>query len=205
VFGSRQLDDAQAWQVRKQEIDADKQAQKRDGIKSDRKDDAQGGMRFFMPAFARDDRHAMLLTLQLPAGTGERAIASVEVRYKDRITKQNVTTEIPVRVRYATSDAESAATVNASVQRTTQAFSAGDAIMRAANLVDHGDRAHAAQVLDERAAILRQAATTLDEPRFGDDASRLARLAGAIDGSDRVSDPLPLAILLRGSGYGYLQ
>ena len=53
----------------------------KDKIKQDRQDDSQGGMRFFMPAFARDDRHAMLLSLQLPAGTGERAIASVEIRW----------------------------------------------------------------------------------------------------------------------------
>lgn len=205
VFGSRQLGDAEAMAVRQQEIQVDKLAQQTDGIKRDREDDAHGGMRFFVPAFARDDRHAMLLTLQLPAGTGERAIASVEVRYKDRLTKQNVTNEIPVKIRYATTDADSAATTNASVVRTTQAFAAGDAIMRAAEMVDRGDRAGAAKLLDERAELLRRASEALSEPTFGEEASRLARLAGAIDGASRIQDPMPLAILLRGSGYGYLR
>lgn len=205
IFGSRQLGDAEAWQVRQQEIQIDKLALKKDQIKQDRQDDAQGGMRFFMPTFARDDRHAMLLTLQLPAGTGERSIASVEIRYKDRITHQNVTREIPVKIKYAASDEESAGTTNASVLRTAQAFAAGDAIMQAADLVDRGDRASAAKLLDERAEILRKAGDLLREPMLAEEATRLARLAGTIDGAARMQDALPLAILLRGSGYGYLR
>lgn len=205
IFGSRQLGDAEAWQVRQQEIQIDKLALKKDQIKQDRQDDAQGGMRFFMPTFARDDRHAMLLTLQLPTGTGERSIASVEIRYKDRITHQNVTREIPVKIKYAASDEESAGTTNASVLRTAQAFAAGDTIMQAADLVDRGDRARAAKLLDERAEILRKAGDLLREPMLAEEATRLARLAGTIDGAGRMQDALPLAILLRGSGYGYLR
>jgi hypothetical protein len=30
------------------------------------------------------------------------------------------------------------------------------------------------------------------------------RLADAVGGEHRVSDPLPLVVMLRGSGYGYL-
>src|SRR6185437_11055437 len=96
-------------------------------------------------------RHAMLLTVQLPAGVGERAIGSVEVRYKDRIRRKNVTEEIAVKTRYAGSDAESAATINASVAATAQAFAAGDTLFSAAERVDRGDRAGAARILDERA------------------------------------------------------
>jgi Ca-activated chloride channel family protein len=205
VFGSQQLGEVEAWAVRQQELQIDKLAQKKDQIKQDRQDDAQGGMRFFIPAFARDDRHAMLLTLQLPAGSGERPIASIEIRYKDRITKQNVTREIAVTERFAASDEESATTANASVQRTVQAFAAGDAIMQAADLVDHGDRPRAARLLDERAELLRRASDVLHEPMLADEATRVARLSGAIDGTSRLQDPLPLAILLRGSSYGYLR
>ncbi len=205
VFGSRQLGDAESWQVRQQEIQIDKQALKKDQIKQDRQVDAEGGMRFFMPTFARDDRHAMMLTLQLPAGTGERPIASIEIRYKDRITHQNVTREIPLKIKYAPSDEESAGTTNASVLKTAQAFAAGDAIMQAADLVDHGGRAGAARILDERAEILRRAAEMLHEPMLAEEATRLARLSGTIDGTGRMQDALPLAILLRGSGYGYLR
>jgi Ca-activated chloride channel homolog len=204
VFGSRELGDAEALRVREQEIVLDLQAQQK-GIKSDRKDDATGGMRFFIPAFARDDRHAMLLTLRVPAGTDDRSIASVEVRYKDRVAKQNVTKELPVSIHYATSDAESAKTVDPSVERTTQAFAAGDAILQAVSDVERNNRFAAAQLLTERAAILRAAAEQLHEPMFGDDASRFVRLASAVDGVDKVNDALPLAVLLRGSSAGYLR
>jgi Ca-activated chloride channel family protein len=202
VYGSRVLDDREAAQVRAQEVSADAQAEHRHGIKRDRQHDAAGGMRFFMPSFARDDRHALLLELQLPPGVGERAIGSVEVRYKDRLLARNVTKEIPLRVRYGHSDAQSVATIDQSVLRTVQAFAAGDAILAAAGRVDAGDRAGASRLLGERAALLQRAARDLAEPRFKEDGQRVARLASAVGG---VSDPLALAVLLRGSGSGYLQ
>jgi uncharacterized protein YegL len=205
VFGSRMLDGAEAMHVREQEIAADRNVRKHDGIAQDRKDDAEGGMRFFMPAFARDDRHAMLITLALPPGVGERAIGSVEVRYKDRIRHKNATDEIPVRIKYAGDEAASAATANASVAATVQAFAAGDAILAAAERVDHGDRASASRLLDERAELLKRASSTLHAPSLAEDGLRLARLSRAVNGDGRVEDALPLAVLLRGSGYGYLR
>jgi len=202
VYGSRQLDQLEAAQVRAQEIGADQQAQHREHIARDRQADAVGGMRFFMPSFARDDHYALLLNLELPPGLAERPIASVEVRYKDRLLGRNVTQEIPVRVRYGSSEAESAATIDPGVLRTVQAFAAGDAILRAAGQVDTGDRAGAASLLRERADLLAGAARRLAEPRFADDSRRLARLAEAVGG---VQDPMALALLLRGSGSGYLR
>jgi Mg-chelatase subunit ChlD len=205
VYGSRMLDGAEAAQVRQQEVVVDQNAKKRDNIKQDRQTDAEGGMRFFMPSFSRDDRHAMLITLLLPPGVGERAIGSVEVRYKDRLQKKNVTEEISVKTRYAVTDGDSAASTNASVAATVQAFAAGDTILRAAEQLDRGDRAGAARMLTERADLLKRAATTLTEPRLADDALRLARLSEAVSGAQMVQDPLPLAVMLRGSGYGYLR
>jgi Ca-activated chloride channel family protein len=205
VFGSRQLSDAEAWNVRQQEINVDNQTAQRDGIAKDRQDDAKGGMRFFIPAFARSDHDSMVISLQLPAGVGVRAIASVEVKYKDRIAKKNVTQEIPVRIHYAESDGDSAATANVSVEKSVQLFAAGDAILDAAQMIDRGDRAGAARVLDERADILKQASTDLNEPELAEEGMRLARLESAVTGTDAVQDPVPLAIVLRASGYGSLK
>ena len=146
VFGSRELTAIEADAVRAQEVAVD-QHEKQHGIAADRQVDAAGGMRFFIPAFARADRHATLITLQLPPGTGERRIASVEVRYKDRLLRKNVTQELPVNVRWADSDAASAATVNHNVERLEQAFAAGEAILEAAERVDTGDRAGARNIL----------------------------------------------------------
>ena len=107
-----------------------------------------------------------------------------------------------MRVRYGHSDAASAATIDQSVLRTVQAFAAGDTILAAAGRVDDGDRDGASRLLGERAALLQRAARDLGEPRFDEDGQRVARLASAVAG---VSDPLALALLLRGSGSGYLQ
>lgn len=204
VYGSRALEQNEAAQVRAQEVAMDKNAAKK-GITQDRKEDTVGGMRFFMPAFARDDHHAILMQLQLPPGTGERALASVEVKYKDRIRKKNITEEFPVKIEYAKDDAESAASANASVVATVQAFLAGDSIVNAERLVDTQNRLAAMRLLQERAELLKRAAVTLNEARLGEDAIRLARLSRAVGGQDQVKDALPLAVLLRGSSYGYLK
>ncbi len=205
VFGSHMLDGAEAARVRTQEVAVDNQVKQKDHIQKDRQDDTEGGMRFFMPAFARGDHHAMLVSLDVPGGNAERSIASVEIRYKDRLQKKNATEEIPVKIRFAANEAESAKTTNASVVCTMQAFAAGDAILAAAGFVDRGDRTDAARVLSERAALLTRASVTLKDARLGEDATRLTRLSSAISGKEQVADGLPLAVLLRGSGYGYLR
>ncbi len=203
VFGSRELTEAEAGAVRAQEIAVDRH-ETRHGIVSDREFDAAGGMRFFIPAFARADRHATMIALDLPPAAGERSIASVEVRYKDRLLKKNVTRELPVRLRWAATDAESAATANASVQRLAQAFAAGEAILEAADRVDHGDRNGARKLLDERADVLRSAVGLLGEPRLGEDAARLERLANAIGGDRAIPDALPLVVMLEARASEYL-
>ena len=203
VFGSRELTAAEAGAVRAEEVAVDRHESRR-GIASDREFDAAGGMRFFIPAFARADRHATMITLDLPPGAGERSIASVEVRYKDRLLQKNVTRELPVKIRWAATDAESAATENASLQRMAQAFAAGETILEAADRVDSGDRAGARKLLDERADVLRSAATALSEPRLAEDGARLQRLGNAVGGDRQMADALPLVVMLRGSGFGYL-
>ncbi len=205
AFGSHVLGEEAAALVRAQEVALDGQAQKKDGIKKDRELDADGGMRFFVPAFARDDRHALLLRLAVPAGVGKRSIASVEVRYKDRLTKKNVTVELPVKLDYVEGPAESAKTESPSVRAAMQAFEAGETILAAAQRVDLGDRAGAAKLLDERATVLEAASTKLAEPRLALDAARLRRLSKAVLGTAQVGEPLVLAVLLRGSAHGYLR
>ncbi len=53
-------------------------------------------MRFFIPAFARDDSHALLFKLGLPGGRGRRGPSRlIELKYKDRVGKKNVVDEAP--------------------------------------------------------------------------------------------------------------
>jgi Ca-activated chloride channel homolog len=205
VFGSHALGAQEEYRVRAQEVAIDRNVQNRDKIAADRQSDAAGGMRFFIPSFARDDRHATVMTLALPPGVGERRLGTIELRYKDRLSKKNVTVEIPLKATYALSDAESGATLNKSVAATVQAYAAGETALNAAQWVDRGDRAQATRALHERAELLKSAAISLGEPRLNDEARRLARLEAATTGSESVKDALPLAVLLRGSAYGYMQ
>ncbi|HEU4405233.1 MAG TPA: VWA domain-containing protein [Polyangiaceae bacterium] len=206
VYGSRRLTDAEAARVRAQEVAADAQAEKRDKIKQDRKDDVAGGLRFFVPAFARDDGHALLLKLRVPEGAGKRDLALVELKYKDRLAKKNVVDELPVSFSYAANDAESAGSLNGSVARTAQGFAAGEALARAAELIARGDRARAAALLAEREGILREAARALNEPLFEREAGRLARLRSYADGGAQgLGEPLVLSMLLETAGRGRLR
>ncbi len=205
VYGSKRLGAEESDRVRTQEVAADVQAAKKDGIKRDRQDDAAGGMRFFIPAFARGDSHALLLKLRAPEGAQGRKLALVELKYKDRLSKKNVTVEVPVSVGYANSDAASAATTNPSVARTVQGFLAGEALMTAAVRVGRGDMSGASALLEEREAILRNVAAQLAEPGFSRDADRLSRLRSHTAGKSTVSEPLALAMLLETAGRSHLR
>jgi Ca-activated chloride channel family protein len=204
VYGSHRLSGEEAARVRAQEVAADKQAEKRDKIAKDRQDDNEGGMRFFMPAFARDDAHALLLQLSVPAGTGNKPVAMVEIKYKDRVTKKNVADEFPVSVGYADSDAASGATIDPTVARTVQGFAAGEALSEAAARIARGDRQGAIALLAEREEILRKAAETLQEPLFLKDADRLARLRTHAGSQSGLGDPLVLALMLETAGRSHL-
>jgi Mg-chelatase subunit ChlD len=206
VYGSRRLTEAEASRVRAQEVAADEQAERRDRIKKDRHDDAAGGLRFFIPAFARDDNHALLLKLRVPEGAGKRDLALVELKYKDRLSKKNVVDELPLSFAYAANDGESAASLDGSVARTAQGFAAGEALARAADLIGRGDRPRAAALLAEREGILREAARSLGEPLFDREADRLARLRSYADGGAQgLGDPLVLSMLLETAGRGRLR
>ncbi|AKT38731.1 vWA domain-containing protein [Chondromyces crocatus] len=205
VYGSRRLGEDEAVRVRTQEIAADVHAQQRDGIRANRHEDREGGMRFFMPAFSRDDSHALLFKLRAAPGVSTSSVATVELRYKDRLAKKNVTEEFPIQVRFADSDAASAATQNPSVARTVQGFAAGEALTTAALYMTRGDRAGAAALLEEREAILRQAAETLSEPLFYTDAARLARLRAQAGSTGTMGDPMVLAMLLETAGRTHLR
>jgi len=161
-------------------------------------------------------RHALLhavLLARRPPRDGTDAAAARRYRRGDRSPASRFATRIasprrtsrgdPVKVRYAGNDAESAATWSTSVRKTVQAASAGDAIMQAADLIERGDRNGAARLLNERAEILKAASSQLGEPAFTEDGMRLARLSGAVLGTGQVQDAVPLALMLRGSSYGY--
>ncbi len=205
VYGSERLDGVAAAHVRAQEVAADEQAKKRDKIATDRQDDLEGGMRFFMPAFAKGDAHAFLFQLKAPPGAGKLPLGIVEIRYKDRVAKKNMSDEIPLGVAYADSDSESGATLNPSVARTVQGFAAGETLTDAARRIAVGDRPGALAELVERETLLRKAADTLNEPLFKRDADRLARLEKYAGNDGGLGEPLVLAMMLETAGHSHLR
>jgi Ca-activated chloride channel homolog len=205
VYGSRKLTAAEAEDIRKQEVATDDQAKKKLGIDKDRENDPQGGMRFFIPAFAANDGHSLLLQLKVPAGVGKKDLAMVELKYKDVVHKKNVVEEIPLSALFADSDATSATTVNASVQKTVQGFAAGDALVLSAMKLAANDRAGAVAVLAEREALLRTAATMLKEPAFLEEADRLKRLEEHATGGGPMADSMLLAMVLETAGHARLR
>ncbi len=197
VYGSHKLGQDQAVRVRTMEVAADQQAKKRQGIARDRQHDRKGGMRFFIPAFARNDRHSLLLQVALPPGTNARDIGSFELKYKDRLFFRNVGEEAPLRIRYADSDAASAKSMDQSVARTVHGHRAGEDLLAAARYIERRDTSRAIRLLSEREQLLRIAATALGEPALGIDANRLARLRSHVDGSEsHRTRPRALALLV---------
>lgn len=204
AYGSRRLEDRESAEVRAQEVALDARTAARDHIARDRQRERRDGMRFFIPGFARDDRHVMLFGLNVPQGAQARGLATVELRYKDRITGRNVTVEQPVRITYAASDAASALTADASVARTVQSFEAGRALAEASDAVTRGDHARATALLSERETLLRSAARRLDAPMLLDDANRLSRVR-ALFGEGSATPPVVLAMLLDTSARGFMR
>lgn len=205
VYGSRRLTSEEAQRVRAIEVAQDAQTEKRDKIKANRQDDLEGGLRFFIPAFARDDSHSILLKLRVPAGVAAKDIALVEVKYKDRVKKKNRAEESPLKIAFANSDAASAATVDPSVLRTVQGFAAGEALTKAAQLVADGRVAAAVDLLGEREGLLMHAAAALGEPLFVEDAKRLSRLRAHAEDKAMLKQPLVLAMMMETAGNVHLR
>jgi Mg-chelatase subunit ChlD len=204
VHGSRKLDLAESAQVRQQETAVDAQVAVRDRIRRDRVRDVEGGMRFFIPGFARDDQHVILLGLDLPGGLGKRDIASIELHYKDRLTSDNVSQVVGVHARYANSDLASARTIDASVAATAQGFAAGETLLAAAQWMGSVEETRGRSLLAERAALMRKAAVSLNQPRLATDARHLDDLRALIADRHGIRDPLLLAQVLTTSGLGLL-
>jgi len=204
VYGSRRLTENESQRVRTIEVAEDQHEEAHHGIKANRQNDVEGGMRFFIPAFARNDQHSILLKLRVPEGVGTKDVALVELKYKDRISKKNVADEFPVKLEYADSDAASARSLDPNVSRSVQGFLAGETLMKASQLVAQGQSAKAVDLLGEREGILHYAGAQLGEPLFVEDAKRLARLRVHAAGKDSVKDPLVLAMMMETAGNVHL-
>jgi Ca-activated chloride channel family protein len=205
VYGSRRLDERERAVERAKEIATDEQAERRGRIARDRQQDPQGGMRFFMPAFGRDDAYSLLVKLAVPPGVTGRSLGTFELRYKDLVHNRNVAEESPIRVAFAATSAASLATADPSVARTVQGHLAGEDLLAASRLLGQGRGHDAVRLLTEREQILTRAASALDEPGFRRDAARFTRLLDVLRGDEPLGEPIAVAMVLETAARSHLQ
>jgi Ca-activated chloride channel family protein len=206
AYGSRRLNEMESQRVRQTEVAIDHQAAQRDGITQDREKDHEGGMRFFIPGFARDDKHTILLRLRVPAGTAGSALAlaDVELRYKDRIRRANESDETPVAVAYAPNNNAALASADREIRRTVMTFRTGQALLDVSARLSRRDHNGALAVLYERAQLLRQAASTLNDAALRADAERIDAFRGTL-AARTMSNQLLLGSLLQRASTGFMR
>ena len=147
VYGSHRLDGDESDRVRRSEVAADRHAAQRDRIDVTPRR-RRGGMRFYIPTFARDDAHAILLELSAPTRrSAPLRVGVVEVKYKDRVFGKNVFDDATIWAPYGNTVGESSASLNRSVARTVHGFQAGEAFTAAAARMARGDRRGATDLL----------------------------------------------------------
>jgi len=206
AYGSRRLNQAEAARVRQTEVAIDNAEAHRTGINVDRQEDREGGMRFFIPGFARDDEHTILLRLRAPAGAAgvDLALASVELRYKDRVLGANGGDERQVRAGYATSAIESEASQDLSVRRAVYAFRTGQELVNISALLAQGAQQEALQALWERVEVLRSAGERLGDGALRADAERLDGMRQAVL-SRSMGNDLMTGSMLQRAGNGFMR
>jgi Ca-activated chloride channel family protein len=202
AYGSRRLNELEASRVRATEVAIDHQTAHRDGIDRDRQEDRQGGMRFFIPGFARDDQHTVLLRLRVPAGGASRpalVLADVELRYKDRVLRQNQGDERRVSVAYASSQQQALSSQDRRVRRAVLTFRTGEALAGVSGQLASGDQARAVAVLHERSRLLRAAAQQLNDAALRAEAERLDAFRAMLV-SQGIGNRLMLGALVQRAG-----
>lgn len=166
----------------------------------------EGGLRFFIPGFARDDQHTILLRLRAPADAAgsEVALAEVALRSRGRLARSTEETELVARVGRAGSEAEAQASRDRELVGTVAAFRTGRALVEAARLLRGDDRASALALLFERAQALRSTSSRLGDEALLADADRLEAFTCAL-ADEEATDPLAAGWALEQAGAGFMR
>ncbi len=204
AYGSRRLNQAEAQRVRATEVAIDHQESHRMGINRDRQQDREGGMRFFIPGFARDDQHTILLRVRAPAGAGSALLANVELRYKDRISNSNQGDERQLRIPYAVDSRSALASSDADVRRAVYSFRTGQALVDVSAQLTTGNHEAALATLYERVEMLRRAAETMNDATLRADAERLDNFRQVI-ANRTMTNQLMMGSILQRAGNGFMR
>ena len=211
VLGSRALDQRQTAAVRAEERHIDRKLYSELGIAPDRQRDADEGIRMLIPHFFSGDAHVVLLQLWVPPGGEPRRLARVELRYKDLLQRRNGHERARARVAYSDDPDAVARAISRPVKKNLLGFRAGEALLRAAELVQAGRADRAAAMVAEQARLFRAAGSAWSDAQLERDAALLERYLAVLG---RLGDPALagreqlrayLAKTMARSGYGLVQ
>jgi Ca-activated chloride channel family protein len=201
VYGSRVLNEAEEARVRATEVAVDDRVARELGIPRDRQHDDDTGLRMHIPSFRRGDQHVVLLELVVPPGTGDTELARVSLDFKDLRDQANGHSAVTIHAE-RTSDLERAdQSVRRPVKRTVLAFQAGDTLRNASEALAVGDSLRAAQLLDERIALLDAASRLWHDTAMTRDAHLLTSYRRAIGGAWQDWDTNSQHTLVLAMGY----
>jgi hypothetical protein len=159
VLGSKQLSAGETGEVKAEEKRIDRKAYEELGIQTDRqKLKEEPGVKMLIPSFYRGDNHIVMLELQVPPGSGTRKLADVFLTYKDLTAHANRKVASAASITYTPNRAEMVASIHRSVKKNLLGFQTGEALTKAAALVEQGRAAEAVRLIDERMVVLGLAA-----------------------------------------------
>jgi len=175
VLGADILDESASRRVRAVETKLDERIARELGIASDREEQDESGLKLVIPSFHLGKHHVVMLEVAVPAGTGLRELASVEVKYKDMLSKRNETQTATATVTRSEDKGAALASLDPRVKKNLLGFQTGEAMVRAGAMVDRGRAKEAVDLIDGQMTLLAVAAERWRDTELGDDVTLLGR------------------------------
>jgi Ca-activated chloride channel family protein len=183
VLGSAEMDEDAVAAAKKTEKIIDERVYKELGISADRQDiEDEPGLKLVIPQFYMGDSHVVMVEIEVPKGKGSRKIADVYLKYKDIVFRKNQETQQPVKIEYTTSEKAMVASIRQPVKKNILGFRTGEALQKAAALIQRGSYGEAAKVIDEQMVVLGVGAREWKDPDLDKDGELLAAYREVIGG-----------------------
>lgn len=185
VLGADVLSDEDAAKTRAEEKTLDARAAAELGITQDRNEESDEGLKLIIPALHLNKHHVVMLEVAVPAGTQARDIVSVEVKYKDLLSKTNRTETTAARIERTASQADAVRSLDPGVKKNLLGFQTGEAMVRAAAHVEAGWVTQAVAVIDDQMALLGVASERWRDSEIGEDVELLGRYKDVLSAHSR--------------------
>jgi Ca-activated chloride channel family protein len=175
VLGSEQMTDEEVARVKQTERVVDERVYEDLGITRDRQHiEEEPGLKVVIPQFYMGDSHVVMLEVKVPPGKARRKVADVYLQYKDLVFPANREPQVAVSVDYTTQKPETVASIDRAVRKNVLGFQTGEAMKKAAALIESGQQGEAAKAIDEQMVVLGTAAREWNDPDLDKDGELLA-------------------------------